>query len=134
MDRRVAAAGLAKQLVGAVRQHFVDVHVVRRARARLVNIDDEMLAVLAGENFIGRLHDRVGDLRVEPPRFLVRQRRRALYPHRRVDEGRQGPQPTDWKILDRAQSLHAVKRIGGNLETAQRILLGASVVAHGRWL
>ena len=134
MNRRVRAALAAEDLVGAVRQHFVDVHVVRRARARLIDVDDEVLAVLAGENLVCGLHDRVRDLRVEPSRFPVRQRRRALDPHCRVDEGRQRPQSADWKVLHGAQSLHAVKRVGGNFERAQRILLGASVVAHGRCL
>ena len=40
-------ARAAEQLIGAVREHFVDVHVVRRARASLIRVNDEVFAVLA---------------------------------------------------------------------------------------
>ena len=86
MHRRVLAALAAEQLVGAIREHFVRVHVVRRAGAGLIRIDDELIAMLAGEHFVGRLHDRVGELGVEAARLLVRQRRGLLDPDLRVDE------------------------------------------------
>ena len=61
MDRRVDAARLAEDLVGAVREDFVNVHVVARARARLVHVHDELVAVPAAEHLVGGLHDRVGE-------------------------------------------------------------------------
>ena len=62
MHRRVAAARAAEQLVGPVREHLVAVHVVAGAGAGLVHVDDELVAVLAGEHLVGGLHDRVGQL------------------------------------------------------------------------
>ena len=53
MHGRVLAALRAEQLVGAVGQHLVGVHVVRRAGAGLIRIDDELVAMLAGEHFVG---------------------------------------------------------------------------------
>ena len=47
MHGRVLAALSAEDLVGAIGQHLVRVHVVRRARAGLIRIDDELIAVLA---------------------------------------------------------------------------------------
>ena len=69
------AAPSAEELRGAVGQHLVGVHVVRRAGARLVDVDDELVAQRAGEDFVGRRDDRVGDVGVEPPE-------RARWPRR----------------------------------------------------
>src|SRR2546429_1416096 len=49
----------------AVGEDLVTVHVVRRHRARLVGIHDEVLAVLPRQHFVRRPHNRVGELRVE---------------------------------------------------------------------
>ena len=83
MHGRVLAALAAEDLVGAIGEHFVGVHVVRRSRAGLIRVDDELIAVLAGEHFVGRRDDRVGELGVEAPGLFVRQRRRLLDPHLR---------------------------------------------------
>ena len=72
VNRRVLATTTAEQLVGAVGEDLVAVHVVRRAGARLVGIHDELIAMLAGEHFIGGPHDGVGEPGLEAPRFLVR--------------------------------------------------------------
>ena len=61
------AARAAEQLVRAIREHLVHVHVVRRAGARLIRIDDELLAVLAARALRRRRDDRVGELGVEAP-------------------------------------------------------------------
>ena len=45
MNGRVHATFRAEQLVGAIGQHLVDVHVVRGARARLIDIYNELLAM-----------------------------------------------------------------------------------------
>ena len=105
---------------------------MRGASARLIDVDDEVLAVLACENFVCCFDDCVRKLRVESSRLLVRQRRRALDPYCGIDECRQWSQRADRKILNCAECLHAVKRVGGDLKRAQRILLGASLFAHSR--
>src|SRR5258705_9732906 len=50
--RLVFAAFAAEQLVGAVREHFVAIHVMRRAGAGLIWVHHEVLAVPAREHFI----------------------------------------------------------------------------------
>ena len=63
VHQRVLAARAAEDLGGAVGEHLVRVHVVRGAGPRLVHVDDELVAELAGEHFIRRSHDRIRDLR-----------------------------------------------------------------------
>ena len=48
------------------------------ARAGLIQVDDELLAMLPGENLVGRLDDRVGQPRLQPAGLLVRERGRRL--------------------------------------------------------
>jgi hypothetical protein len=92
----------------AVRQHLVHVHVVGGAGAGLERVDDELVAVLAGEHLVGRPHDGVGEAGLETSRFLVRQRSRALDPDLRNDEGLEGPKSADGEIAARALGLNAV--------------------------
>ena len=61
--RVYVAARAAEQLGGAVGQHLVHVHVVRRAGAGLIDVDDELIAQLPGEHLVGGPDDRVADLR-----------------------------------------------------------------------
>ena len=61
----VGAARAAEKLGRAVGEHLVGVHVVRRARAGLVHVDDELIAQLAGKDFVCRGDDGIGNARVE---------------------------------------------------------------------
>ena len=76
MHARVAPARLAEQLRGAVGEHLVRVHVVRRAGARLVDVDDELIAQRAAEDLVGGGDDGVGDRRIEPAEGARSLRRR----------------------------------------------------------
>ena len=60
MHRRIAAPRGTQDFVGPVREHLVTVHVVAGAGARLIDIDDELLAVLAAQDFVGGAHDGIG--------------------------------------------------------------------------
>ena len=99
MNRRVLAALFAENLVRAIGEHLVGVHVVRGAGARLIRIDDELVQVLSGQHFVGGFHDRVGQLRVETPGFLVRERGGFLDPHLRDDERLERAKSADREIL-----------------------------------
>ena len=64
MHRLVARLyGVAQDLVGAIRHHFVGIHIVAGARARLKGIDHEMLMVLTVDDFVPRLDDGARQLR-----------------------------------------------------------------------
>ena len=97
-----------EELIRAIREHLVHVHIVRCPGASLVRIDDELVHMLAGQHLIGRGNDRVGEARIEPAGRLVRQRRCLLDPHLRDDEWRERFEPADWKVLNGAERLHAV--------------------------
>ena len=73
VDARVRAARLAQDFGRAVGEHFVGVHVVRRAGAGLVHVDDELIAQPAREDLVGGRDDRAGDVRdrgARAPRWL----------------------------------------------------------------
>ena len=62
VDVVVGVHGRAEVLGGERGKHLVDVHVARGAAAGLVDVDRELVVVVAGDDGVGRLHDRVGDL------------------------------------------------------------------------
>ena len=70
------------------------------------------------------------DVGVEAAERGVRFGRRLLDEDGGGDEIGGRAQAADREILDRARRLHAVVRVGGNLELAERIALGAE--AHQR--
>ena len=128
VDPRVDAFRLAENLRGTVRQHLVRVHVVRRAGARLVHVDDELIAEAARQNFVRRLPDDVGDLPIEPPEVRIRFGGRLFHENGGGDEVGRRSQPADREILDGARGLHAEVRVGRHLALSERITFGA--VAH----
>ena len=109
VHRRVGAALGPEQLVGPVGEHFVTVHVVAGAGARLIHIDHELIAVLPAQDLVGCLDDGVGQAGVESPGFLVGQGGGALDPDHRIDEGRKRLESRDRKVFDRANGLDAVE-------------------------
>ena len=74
-DELVGAARITGDLVRAIRDHFIDVHVMRDAGAGLERIDDELIEMLSGEDLIARAHDHVAPLSREPPGLSIRERR-----------------------------------------------------------
>src|SRR5439155_22857119 len=99
MHRLVLATLAAQQLVRAVGEDLVTVHVVRRPRARLVGIHDEVVAVMPRQYFVRRPHNRVGELRVETPGLFAHERGGLLDPDVGVHERREGLQMGGGEIL-----------------------------------
>jgi len=128
MHRFVFAALPAQQLVGAIREHLVAIHVVRRAGPRLVGIDDELLAMPAGEHLVRGFHDGVRELGVQAAGFLVRQGRGFLDQDDGIDEGGEGSEVGDREVLPRALGLDAPQRLRGHGHLAQRITLDARLI------
>ncbi|MNC90817.1 hypothetical protein D3C83_69650 [compost metagenome] len=56
------AERLAGELVRAIGDHLVGVHVALRARAGLPDDEGEVVVELAGDDFVGGLDDEVGDV------------------------------------------------------------------------
>ena len=78
MHGRVRAARAAEELVCAVGEHLVEFMLWLRARAGLIHVDDELVAMLAAKHLVGCLHDGVGERAVEPSGLLVREVRRRV--------------------------------------------------------
>jgi len=89
----------------------------------LVRVHHELVAVLSGQHFVRRPHDRVGELGIEAFGFLVRQRGGLLDADDGVDERGEGRKPRDGEVAAGALGLDAVQRVGGHRQLAQRITL-----------
>ncbi len=119
----------AEVLSSPVGEHLVRVHVVRRAGARLIDVDDELIAQAAAEDLVGGGDDGGGDGRIEPQEIAVRFGRGLLDQHRCGDEIRRRAQAADREVVDCAGGLHAVVGGGGDIQLPQRVALGAE--RHG---
>ncbi len=128
----VRAPGFTEDLAGAVGQHLVGVHVVRRARARLIHVDDELIAEAAGEDLVGSRADGGRDVGLETSQRGVGFRCGFLDEDCRDDEIVGSAKAADGKVLHRARGLHAVVGSVGNLERAQRIGFAPKALSHPR--
>jgi hypothetical protein len=81
---------------------------VAGAGARLVHVHDKLVAVLARQNLVGGLHDRVGQASIQPSGLLVHQRGRTLDPDDGIHKRRQRPEPRNREVFRRAQGLNPV--------------------------
>ena len=78
MDRRFGATRAAENLVGAIGDHLIDVHVGLGARAGLINRQRKMIIELAVEDFLRRLDNRLGAPGIEEAERAIGFRRGAL--------------------------------------------------------
>src|SRR5262245_4657169 len=129
MDERVVAPRSTENLRGAVGDHLVRIHVVRRAGAGLIDVYDELIAKGAAANFVARPDNRARDARVEPFERFVRFGGGALDENRRDDEICRSAQLADGEVFYGSSGLDAVIGVGGNLEFTERIALGSKL--HG---
>ncbi len=123
MDVLVLAARAAQQLRGAVGDDLVGVHVEADARARLEDIDNEVLVPLALLDFLRRLYDGVGGLLVDQAEFAIGQRCRFLHHRDGANERGMRAQSADGIVLDRARRLNAVVDVRRNFFMAERVFL-----------
>ena len=86
MQVLVFAARVTELLEREIGDHLVGVHVGRRARTALDDVDDELIVQLAGADLLARADDRVGLDPVEHAELVVRQRRRLLDARERADQ------------------------------------------------
>src|SRR4051812_6854931 len=130
MHRLVLAALSAEQLVRAIGEHLVYVHVVRRTGSGLIWIDDKLIHVLSVQHLVRRGDDRVREPGVETTGFLVRERRRFLDPDLCDHERSEWLEAADWEVLNRAERLHAIECVGGYVEGAEGIFFGTGGSGH----
>ena len=92
---------MAEEFERPVGDHFVGVHVGRRAGAALHHVDDELLLEFAGAQFLAGPDDRVGDRRVEQSQVAVGHRGALLDVGQGADQLREEVEPhvADVEIL-----------------------------------
>ncbi len=99
---------------GQLPDDLVGVHVRRRARSGLEDVDRELPVVRPGGDLVGRLRDRLGELGVEQTEFAVRAGGGALDAPEPVDDlGRDGL-ARDREVADRLGGLAAVQTLAGH--------------------
>ena len=125
VHRRRRATRRTEARVREVREHLVDVHVEGGARARLIDVDHELVAVRAAEDEVSGRDDRVGALRIEPPGATMHRRRRTLDAHDGVDDPRMRAEPADGEVRDGPCRLRPVPRVRRDLDRAERVVLHA---------
>ena len=129
MHAPVGAARVAQPLTGAVGEHLVDVHVMRRPGPRLVDVHDELVAQPARQHLIRGGDDGGRDIACQPPEGHIRLGRAFLDEHGGRHQIGGHAQPADGKVLDRPDGLDAVIGLGRNRLLAQRVALDAE--GHG---
>ena len=89
MDRRFRAERAAEQLVGAVGDHLVDVHVGLGAGAGLPHDQRELIVELAVDDLLRGLDDGLGAARVEraKPRLVSAAARLTMASARMIGSG-----------------------------------------------
>jgi hypothetical protein len=132
VDRFLRSEAIAARQFGrTVRDHLVGVHVARRARAGLKDVDRELIVELSfvhlaagGEHRFDLLvRDRVLAAGGELPQIAVRHARGILDEPQGMDQiGRQRP-TGDRKILDRPLRLRAVIRRRRHANVSHRVVL-----------
>ena len=109
VDGGVGAARRAGQLVGAVGDHLVGVHVGLRAGSRLEHQEGELGVERAVHDLPGGAGDELGALVREPPELLVGARRRQLEDAAGTDDGPSPAEPlaAGGEVLEGALRLRA---------------------------
>jgi hypothetical protein len=132
VDRLLLGEAVAAgQLDGAVADDLVDVHVRRGSRASLVDVDGELVVMLAGDDFAGRIDDRLGEIGFELAQIAVGGRGGDLDQAESANEFFRKRLAGDGEVLDGALRLGAVVRLGRHLHLAHRIFLDAELGHRG---
>ncbi len=115
-----------------VGEHLVHVHVGGRAAAGLVDVDRELVAVLARDDAVGRRDDGVGDRRVDDAQLPIDDRGGALHARERDDLGGLETLARDREVLDSALRLRGVKGALRDTHLTHRVVLDPELcVTHG---
>ncbi len=112
----------AEDLFGAVGEDLVHIHVERRPRAHLEDVDGELVVALPGQDLVAGRDDGRGPLPVEEAEPAVGPGGRLLDAGHGHDEDGGRAEPADRKVLDRPLGLDPVIGGCGNGLPAERVL------------
>src|SRR2546430_436448 len=127
MDGAFLPEWMAQDLVRAVPDHLVRVHVRRGPAPGLEDVQWEVRVQRAIHHLLTRLDDRFADLVVEQSEFCVRLGTRHLDQAEGVDEPPAEADSADRKILDRSLSLDAPIRVFWDFDLPQKVSLDAEL-------
>src|SRR5450756_2154900 len=131
MDRPAGASSGAGQLVGAVGDNFVGVHVALRAGARLEDDQGELGVEGGVDDFVRGAGDELGLVLWQQAELLVGPRRRQLEDAERADDRPSPAEPVgpDGEVLHGALRLRAPVVLGRDAHLAHAVVLRAPLVA-----
>ena len=121
MDPRVIARLSAQPENGQVREHFVDVHVRRRARPALQGVHGKRRGVAPFRHLVARGGEGVGDVRRQRAEFAVGQRAGFLHDREGADQFRPRRAAAGAEIPQRPLHVDPVQGVGGHLHGAQAV-------------
>ena len=114
---------LAQQLIGAVGNDLVDVHIRLRAAAGLPDGKREVAVERAVKDLVTGGLDGTGAAGVEHAELRIGARRRELHDRERADDLRRDLLGADAEVFKAALRLRAPVTVGGHTHLAHRIML-----------
>lgn len=106
-------------------EHLIHIHIGRRPRPRLEDVDREVVVELTGDHALGCCLDRRCSLSVQHTKLGIGLRRTPLHLRQRSDMVSGQASSGDREILDGPLGLRAVLRINGHPHLAHRVMFDA---------
>ena len=114
---------LAQQLIGAVGNDLVDIHIRLRAAAGLPDGEREVAVERAVKDLVAGSLDRAGPARIEHAKLRIRTRGGKLHDRERADNLRRHLLGADAEIFKAALRLRAPVTVGRHTHLPHRIML-----------
>ena len=127
MDRLLRSHLAAGNFDRAVRDDLVHVHVGLRAAAGLPDAQRELIVQLAGNHFVGRLHDQLRLVGRQFPEILIYQRAGFLQNAERANQLRRHGVATDIEVQQRPLRLRSPIDIGRDFDLAHAVGFNAGL-------
>ena len=125
MQLGVIAFGVTHNFQAAVGNHFVGVHVGRRASPALNHVHDKLVVQFALLELMARRDNRLGFYRIQVAQFQVGLSRRLFYVGKRMNEiGISANRFSgNGKVFKRPQGVDAPIGVLGDIGIAQKVVL-----------
>ena len=124
---------VAQDLIGAVGNYLVGVHVVAGAGAGLERVHHELVIPAPLHNLLSCGDDGLAALLIEQAQVHVHQRRGLLDHRHAPHEGAVWLESADGEVVHRAHGLGAIQRTVRDFDLAQRILFDPSFAHVAPW-
>ena len=134
MHRFLGAEFAAENLVGAVGDHLVEVHVGLGAGAGLPDHKRKMIVELAFDHLARGADDGAGAACIEQAEFPVGLGGSEFDDAERMDDGDRHAIMADLEVLARTLGLCAPVAVGGNVDRAEAVALAAGGFVAGCFL